>query len=171
MKIVKIVHLIAAACLFHASPVATINLRSLDDFLEEWRNLSPPEQSQVEGLSCFYFAKIVEMAIDIWPLQVLSKFFLNLGWFGVDFNDNSQVRLHGITDLFTESGTFAYDAASEQDGKPCLRVQLSNRFYEGRFRANGDLLNIVVFMDGQFSETNGISDIHVLSKKPQWFIF
>lgn len=171
MKIVKIVHLIAAAFLLQASSVVAINLKSLDDFLEEWRNLPPPQQSQVESLSGFHFAKILEMAIDFWPLQVLTKFFLNLGWFGVEFSDNSQVRLWGISDVFSTTGTFAYDAESEQDGMPCLRVQLSNRFYEGRFRANGDLLNIVVFTDGQFSETNGISDVHLLSKKPLWFLF
>jgi len=62
-----------------------------------------------------------------------------------------------------EEGTFSYSANSTHDGQPCLRVELGNRFYEGRFLSNGDILSIVTFTDGSFESSGGISDVHMLS--------
>ena len=64
-----------------------------------------------------------------------------------------------------EEGSVSYSETSTIDGKSCVRVDFEDRFYEGRYRSDGVLLDIVTFRDkSKFASTGNISDIHTLKR-------
>lgn len=148
--------------------VCVTGIRTLEHWKSVWKTLPPPQESQVTSLSGFYNADVL-YASGLPIVRFFLKTLINFTWKGVAFDSDADTGTLQFRIPFTapEEGTYSYSNSSTHDGMPCFRLDLSNRFYEGRFDAIGNLINIVTFTDGSFSDSDGISDVHKLSTKWQ----
>jgi len=161
MKFAQLLLLPSTLLLLLPEPGAAL-FTSLQQFKDEWKSLPPPEPAEVDALTGFYRASIKLLTSFPPIIRTMVRFVLNIVWRGVEFDNTDNTATLRFLLSGPETGTLSYSNTSTHDGSPCVRVDLGNRFYEGRFRDNGDILNIVTFTDGSFESTDGISDVHVL---------
>ena len=92
----------------------------------------------------------------------------NMLWLGTSFDEHGNAttdvsRL--IAGKTPEVGQVRMMEASSHDGRPCIRVDYADRWYEGRWIDDNNLLNIVTFRDAsRFPDSGGVSDVHILTR-------
>jgi len=82
-------------------------------------------------------------------------------WHGADFRGSECICTTPkwtVWMMAEDKGKMSF-VESVYDGKPCLRIDFKNRFYETRMRNDQEFLTIVTFKDA----SKRISDVNVLS--------
>jgi hypothetical protein len=82
-------------------------------------------------------------------------------WYGADFKGSVCICTNPKWISWAvpeDKGTMSF-VDSVYDGKPCLRIDFKNRFYESRMKNDTELMTIVTFKDA----SKWISDVNILS--------
>ena len=122
------------------------------EILSEFSSLSPP--------SAFPTGKYRGRFLKFYGNPMLHAMVTTL-WYGADFCENTCLCTNPkwISWAMPEDkGTMSF-VESVYDGKPCLRIDFKNRFYETRMKNDTELMSIVTFKDA----SKWISDVNLLS--------
>ena len=130
----------------------------MDKLISEWKGLTLPLATNLpegEFRGHMHFL----------AMNAFLKCTINLLWRGTvcskDGKASTLVNLLGSKEV----STVTFSEISTIDGNPCVRIDFEDRFYEGRWRSDDVLLDVVTFKDkSKFVATGNISDVHTLTK-------
>ena len=86
---------------------------------------------------------------------------VSTAWYGADFQNNVCYCTNPkwLAWMFPEDKGIMSFVESVYDGKPCLRIDFRNRFYETRMKNDKEFISIVTFKDS----SKWISDVNLLT--------
>ena len=133
----------------------------LERYKEQWRALPPPASTNnldgdFSGHMHFFAASGILKAI------------INCLWFGTAFSGSTATTLVArlVRKTSPETGQVSLVEESTIDGKPCIRVDYADRFYQGRWLDEDRLLDIVTFKKANsFANVDNVSDVHILTRR------
>ena len=134
-------------------------------FKEQWRALPAPSAS-MERLTGSFSGHM-----HFFAGSGALKALVNCLWQGTDFSGSTATTLVAwiVRKTPPETGTVSYVEQSTIDGKPCIRIDFADRFYQGRWLDDDRLLDIVTFKKpNAFPNEDNVSDVHILTRRKRY---